>query len=239
VKNLQEINLPAGPSAWRVRDIVYVLVAYFLVLFAVILLELNIFGAEALGEAWVSPWVLLVERAADAAVLVLLPVIFIKRVYRRGLAEIGFGLKGLRKNVSMGLSAGLVLWIAATVIEFAMEGLFGEGPGDPYLKRLQTSDDLIDFLVILFTTSILAPFSEEFYYRGFTYTILSKRFGVAAGVAASSLFFAAMHFSLYWFPGILVIGAGLALLYARTKSLAAPITAHAMVNLLTVCLNAL
>jgi membrane protease YdiL (CAAX protease family) len=79
-----------------------------------------------------------------------------------------------------------------------------------------------------------APVTEELIFRGCLYGILRKSSGRIPAIVISSILFALIHGHLPSLPGLLVLAAGLALIYERCGSLWAPITMHAAFNGITI-----
>lgn len=80
----------------------------------------------------------------------------------------------------------------------------------------------------------VAPFVEEFFFRGFFYGALRTRFGVWTAAAMGGLLFGLIHYSgpgtLDVLPPLAALGVVFCLLYERTGTLYAPIAFHAMNN---------
>ena len=95
------------------------------------------------------------------------------------------------------------------------------------------------FIGLLFIVVVGAPFSEEVFFRGLIQRAFQKRWGPAAGVVFSVLFFAPIHIAdggpfsmgqvVLW-AAIGTLGTILALAALYTNRLAAPIVAHVLVN---------
>ena len=88
------------------------------------------------------------------------------------------------------------------------------------------------YLGTLVTVAVLAPIVEETLFRGLLFGWLAERFGIVPGVGGSALAFALLHGIPGLIPGILVLGAILALVYQRTGSIWAPILVHGTYNAL-------
>lgn len=229
LKKVMEIK----PSNWRIRDIFYVLVLYFVVFSIFLFVEAKLFGEWVLNNTGISLKLFLLEDIVDNLILFLLPILFVAKVYEANIKEIGFTLEELKRNSGLGFIVGISLWIAASVLDFVVESIWGISPIHPYIQQLEGSDTLISYFAILTSIILLAPISEEVYCRGFAYTIFKRRFGKIAGVILSSLLFAGLHFNALWFVQIFIIGIGLALLFERTGSLVSVIIAHSISNLLS------
>ncbi|MFS8524894.1 MAG: CPBP family intramembrane glutamic endopeptidase [Limnochordales bacterium] len=83
--------------------------------------------------------------------------------------------------------------------------------------------------LFVFVAVVLAPVSEELFFRGYLHAVFRHR---APGHALflSSLVFAALHLYIIHFVPVFFIGLLLAALYERRGSLIAPIVAHAFSN---------
>jgi membrane protease YdiL (CAAX protease family) len=220
-------------SNWRIRDIFYVLVLYFIVFSIFLFIEAKLFGEGVLSNTGMSLNLFFLEDIVDNFILFLLPILFVTKVYEANIKEIGFTLQDLKRNSGLGFIVGISLWIVATALDFVVESIWGVSPIHPYIQQLEESNTLISYFVILISIILLAPISEEVYCRGFAYTIFKRRFGKIAGVILSSLLFAGLHFNVLWFVQIFIIGIGLALLFERTGSLVSVIIAHSISNLLS------
>jgi hypothetical protein len=108
----------------------------------------------------------------------------------------------------------------------------------------QAPQAIVDFLLVssgwqaraaVFGMAVIAaPVTEELIFRGCLYGMLRKSCGRAPAIAISSILFALIHGHLPSLPGLIVLAAGLALVYERCGSLWAPISMHAAFNGLTI-----
>jgi membrane protease YdiL (CAAX protease family) len=81
----------------------------------------------------------------------------------------------------------------------------------------------------------VAPFAEEFFFRGFFYGALRTRFSVAVAAIIDGLVFGLIHFEggtdgLLIVPPLAVLGVVFCLVYERTRSLYPCVALHAMNN---------
>ena len=81
----------------------------------------------------------------------------------------------------------------------------------------------------------LAPFMEEFFFRGFLYPVLLRRMGLASAVILTAIAFMTIHISQLggsWSPLLVIFSVGLVLTLVRalTGSVAASVLAHASYN---------
>lgn len=103
---------------------------------------------------------------------------------------------------------------------------------------------IVDFLLqspgwreraaVLLVAVVAAPVTEELIFRGCLYGVARSRWGRAAAILVSSALFAAIHGHAPSLPGLMILAAGLALIYERCGSLWAPIGMHAAFNGLTI-----
>lgn len=91
----------------------------------------------------------------------------------------------------------------------------------------------LQWIAALLIIGVGAPIAEEIFFRGLVRRLIQERWGIAAGVIGSSAFFAATHFQLVQFPGLLVAGLAFAGLAATTGRLGPSIICHIAFNLTT------
>lgn len=77
---------------------------------------------------------------------------------------------------------------------------------------------------------IVAPVTEEIFFRGFLQQAIRRRRGEYATIAITALIFAAVHMNLRFFIPLTILGGLLSYLFARTGTIAAPILVHALHN---------
>lgn len=101
---------------------------------------------------------------------------------------------------------------------------------DALLESLQPGAVAIAFVL---TVAVVAPIGEELFFRGFVFNLLRNRLNMTSAVWLSAGLFALLHVSVKNFLPILLIGALLAWLYARTGSLWSSVVMHGTFNLLS------
>ena len=82
---------------------------------------------------------------------------------------------------------------------------------------------------------VIAPLVEEFFFRGFIYTVLWKRLGPIWGAVITGAVFGLGHAPAPWvsLAALAVFGFGLCLLYWRTGSIVPGMALHALNNSIT------
>ena len=85
-------------------------------------------------------------------------------------------------------------------------------------------DAILANIVSILVIVVLAPVMEEIFFRGFLLNRLNAKYGPVRAVVLSSLLFGLLHANIL---GATLLGAMLAIVHFRTRSLVAPILAHA------------
>lgn len=143
----------------------------------------------------------------------------------RPLREIGIGVAGY-----MAIFPAFVLTLMFLI--FFIQIFKMEPPPHPlvgvFLEEEKKSPWLVVYSIILAT--VIGPICEEIFFRGFCYPILKQKLGTLWGMVISSGFFAVIHYNLFAFWPIFVLGMGLVFLYEKRKNLIAPIVLHILHN---------
>ena len=140
-----------------------------------------------------------------------------------------FGLRATRLWPTVGwavLGAGLLLGFEVGYIELI-------DSDDTNVEELAGEGLLAQFALCL-GVIVVAPVTEEFFFRGFFYRALRSRFRVWSAALMNGVLFGALHFqgadSAAILPVIAVFGIGVCLVYELTQSLFAVIAIHAAFN---------
>lgn len=147
-------------------------------------------------------------------------------------------------------AVGLVAGVAVTAVNVIgswltqlLFGLFMDGErlaeqvaqeSASIVELLGGGESLFIALLLPVVAVVVAPVSEEVFFRGYLYGVLRGRYTDDPWYAAywSSAVFALVHFYVIHFIPVFLIGMVLAYLYRRRGSLVAPIVAHATANLI-------
>jgi hypothetical protein len=152
------------------------------------------------------------------------------------------------KSIWFDIGIGIMTWIVAfpfivvvgeffdTLINLAFQADHYEQTAVKYLKNTLGSP-LQTALALLLILGV-APFFEEFLFRGCLQTYLKRRFGVKGAILLSSLCFAVFHFStsqgwgnISLLASLMTFAGFLGFIYERQSSLFASIALHATFNL--------
>jgi membrane protease YdiL (CAAX protease family) len=133
--------------------------------------------------------------------------------------DVGWGLLG-------GVGAGGLLWTVVSGDDPPSNGDFL--PGSP---------GIVGGFVLWLLVAVLTPVAEELFFRGLMLRAVARRFGLPAGIVASSIVFGMFHVSALTFSGLFIVvvtgayGAVFALLVLRANGRLGPaMVAHSVVN---------
>jgi uncharacterized protein len=159
----------------------------------------------------------------------------------RSRVGITFGAKGLR-DAAVGFGLGALLYLViGVVVAVPLLWLFRRVSGADVTPPEQIPGGLSINAKILtaFLALVLAPITEELFYRGIFYRSLRDRHGVVVGAVVSGLLFGASHFvdapwrDVVFLQTLMVFtGVGLALIYERRANLVADVAAHVAFNVI-------
>jgi len=97
---------------------------------------------------------------------------------------------------------------------------------------------ILNGIIIISTTAIIAPIVEELLFRGFLQKVLEESWeDVTKAILVTSLFFALVHLNPYWIVQIYLLGFLLGYLSWRTNSIIPGIILHGLNNGFAVALN--
>ena len=161
---------------------------------------------------------------------------------RRGLdwvRDLGWSVRWF--DVWFGLGVGVAAQLALVPLYELVFLVFGEQDvAAPARSLVAAVDTPLDLIALVLMTVVMAPLAEEVCYRGLLYRGIRDMeaakagSGVVTATAVSSVIFAASHFQLVQFPGLLFFGVLLAVLTQRTGRLGTAIWAHVGFNATTI-----
>lgn len=141
-----------------------------------------------------------------------------------------FGVRKTRPRAAVGLA--LLALIALGFAQAGYDALVSPSYSNQFAGV--PAHPLIGVIALGFSASLLAPFTEELFYRGFVYGGLRRRLGPPAAIAISSLLFGLDHwlggYSLGAAGAVAVTGVFLCLLYELTGSLWPGVALHAYID---------
>lgn len=159
---------------------------------------------------------------------------FVMGKYKQGIKALGISLKGFFRNIGIALYAYVsflpILAAAFFIVLIAAKLLNYTPPPQPIYELIFEEERTLLLIAIVAMVSVIGPFIEEVFFRGFLYSALKKRFGIFLGIALSAFLFSLLHTNLLGFIPILALGMFLAYLREKTGSLVPSIIVHVTHN---------
>ena len=125
--------------------------------------------------------------------------------------------------------------ILGVAIEFIIHGNLDSLQMRQSVLTMAGSLTWLNFVVTLLGAGLLAPISEELYFRGLIHRWFQPRFGFWVRVVLSSTIFGLAHYdSAAVIISGFIMGVALAVAYERSRSIWLPITIHVLNNSLAV-----
>ena len=132
------------------------------------------------------------------------------------------------------LTGALLLFFAFPLLhtaELILQRVYGSGlSNQSVVDFFNASQTLRERIIVIIFAIGVAPMSEEFFFRFFIYGVLRRHFGVALGLVANSLLFAAAHGHLPSLPLLFILGVCCTLAYEWSGSLLVNMAMHALFN---------
>jgi len=216
--------------------------AITLVLFVVVLAPLTALGLEP-----TAPLATTISLLITAAVYV--GVIRLLVVGPGALSWADMGLRVPAGAALADLTVGALLAVPVLVVTLLLSGLLSTFL-QPAPSPLPSTPDVPGLVANLLSAAVIAPISEELFFRGFATTAWAKALGSWAAIVRGALFFAFAHViaqldpsfaegaqrALFSFVALLPVGLTLGWLFLARRSLYAPIGLHATFNAIQVLL---
>lgn len=228
----KNVVLPPPCPKWSWWDLVLVLVMLLALIPVTGFLKNYIMQAiAALEVTGNSPQTLALFMGAFIQAAVMILAVSLLTWRKRGTRkDLGLISDDLIYNLFMGVAGGAVLAVVIWIMGLIVFWIFGPPPPQDIEKLLTGVKSGGDLLLPFISVAVLAPLSEEIYFRGMVFPVVRARFGPAAGMLLSGLFFGALHMDIYRVLPISAMGFVLAYFYERTGSLVTPIIAHSAWN---------
>lgn len=230
-----------GGRAWFGLDILGILLLAFL---ALPLVALGVLRAgevlhlwRPVGEGPATLAALLVQESGLLGVT----LASVARGYGRSWRRVGLGREHLAREVGVGVLVILPLYLVQEAgMSASLWGFRLFLPAKEVTKLITQENAALSaflgqerWLALAFAAVLvlLAPVAEEVFFRGFVQEVFRERLGPAGAVAAAALLFGVIHRYVVQFLPVFLVGLLLSGLYEWRRSLAAGITAHALLNL--------
>ena len=151
-------------------------------------------------------------------------------------------------DAAIGAAAALPVVVVTAILAAVLVSIFGAAPDAP----ITVPPDGLGLVVAFIAAAVVAPISEELFYRGFATTAWARSYGPTRAVVQGALFFAFVHVltlsgvdfstaartALVAFLGRIPMALALGWVFLRRASLPASIGLHATFNGVLVLLSA-
>ncbi len=145
-------------------------------------------------------------------------------------SELGLRSTSPANYLKYGVWGGLLLIVMVVILGMVIKQFQPELPPQYYEEMLRSAGRLPVFLVIFIVGAVLAPFSEELFYRGMVYPVFREHLGPFGGAIAAGLVFGLAHFDLWRAIPLSIGGAILCYIYEKTDSIWVSTLAHGVWN---------
>jgi membrane protease YdiL (CAAX protease family) len=141
---------------------------------------------------------------------------------------------GLRR-VHVGKAIGwlALVWVAFIIASNVYGSLVHAPSVSNQAQELGAGDSTLNLVAVTVLVTVIAPFAEELFFRGFTFTIFWRWLGWFPGAVFAGAIFAAIHIGsvdAVFLPPLWILGFGLCFLFKQTGSLLPCFALHALNN---------
>jgi len=208
IETKDELKVP-----WALREIVFATIGVIVLSLAVI------FATQFWGLS--TNIVLIVYE-----LVYLIPVLAIVLLKKAKWEVLGLRRFSL-ENLAIGCGMLFMTYIIIMIHNLALMGL-GIAPQGEYIAEIFGMD--IDLWVLGISVMVVAPITEEIFFRSFVFGGLTEKYGWKKATFISAFVFGAAHMQLVAFIPTFLMGLVLAYLYQRSKSVFPGIILHFTVN---------
>ncbi len=127
-----------------------------------------------------------------------------------------------------------IIWPITAVWSFLLETLGHPAPKQEPVRWFEEADNLALLIMMVVTTVLVAPLTEELLFRGCFYRFLKAKIPLVFALGVSGLIFSLLHYNVLGVVPLFVLGVVLAYSYEKTGNLKVPILLHAFWNANTV-----
>lgn len=145
-------------------------------------------------------------------------------------SELGLHLVSGRDFIHYGLKGGVLLVILISLMGYGLKYFQPDLDMQDIEQIMRSATHLPDIIALVFAGTVLAPVSEELFYRGMIYPVFRKHLGPAWGAILAGVIFGLAHFDLWRGLPLAVGGAILCYMYEKSGSILVPMVAHGLWN---------
>jgi membrane protease YdiL (CAAX protease family) len=168
----------------------------------------------------------MVQFFATVGLVILFTVILNKASWN----TMGFARGRLTDFLKYGLLGGIFLVLLISSIGYLINYLKPDLQPQAFEQVLRSAINSHRFGLLLLIGVILAPFSEELFYRSMIYPVFRGYVGPRWGAVISGLIFGLAHWDIWRALPLAIGGAILCLFYEKTRNIWVPTIAHGVWN---------
>lgn len=136
-----------------------------------------------------------------------------------------------RKWIGRAILLGILAVPLVSGVVQVVQSITGEPLDNPQVQMLAPAGfTWFSAVVTVFLASIVAPFVEEFLFRGLVHRWISERTGMWIAIPVSAAIFAVLHGIPLLIPPLFVVGCLLAWVYEKSRSIWPCIVLHGIYN---------
>ncbi|MEQ8200305.1 MAG: type II CAAX endopeptidase family protein [Syntrophomonadaceae bacterium] len=152
-------------------------------------------------------------------------------VFRKAAwSDLGLRRAGWRDFINYGLKGGVLLVILVALMGYGLKYFQPNLEMQEIEQIMRSANRLPDIIALIFAGTVLAPVSEELFYRGMIYPVFRRYLGPAWGAVLAGIIFGLAHFDLWRALPLAVGGAILCYMYEKSGSILVPMVAHGLWN---------
>ncbi len=151
-------------------------------------------------------------------------------INRARFKDLGFRVPRFKDLIQYGIMGGFLLFLCILVMGWIIQMLQPQLQPQLFEETLRLVQGPPEFILLFVLGVILAPVSEELFYRGMVYPVLRKHLGVVGGAILTGVVFGLAHFDLWRAIPLALGGAVLCYFYEKSGSIYVPMVAHGLWN---------
>lgn len=144
--------------------------------------------------------------------------------------ELGLRRGRGRSYFFYGIMGGIFLLVIITLMGYVISHFQPDLKPQPYEAMLRSVTGPGQFMLILLVGAVLAPLSEELFYRAMMYPVFRNRFGPLWGAIVAGAIFGVSHWDLWRTIPLAIGGALLCYIYEKSGSIFVSALAHGVWN---------
>jgi len=142
------------------------------------------------------------------------------------------GIRRARRSdyIKYGLLGGLILMLLLVILGYFVNYLQPELKPQVFEEMLRSVTNVPGFIILFIMGTVMAPISEELFYRGMIYPVFRRHVGPLWGAILAGIVFGLAHWDFWRTIPLAVGGAVLCYIYEKTGSILVSTVTHGVWN---------